>query len=269
MQHMSADGTLDTLFPATNVSQVQGLEGALTGLETSVDSKIAGLETAVDSKILTLEDYVDTAVSGIGGQKYATYVIGTALSGYRAGDVNYLCTGTDDHVIINQAIQDLPPAHGGKILLLEGRYMLGGGIKMNRDNITLEGMGNGTWLVNSSSDTNPSDTWYDTIALSANNCKVQNMRVGGAGSLEDFAAIAVYNGLNNVIHNNYISDCYRAIKIMSETSGIISNNYFADGGPESVLFYSSQWIVSSNVKMGGYVLADLDIAVYWDNLNVN
>jgi hypothetical protein len=82
---------------------------------------------------------------GGSGKKYATVVIGNADAGHTLDTVDYLCTGVDDHLIINSAIDDLP-AEGGKVVLLEGTYKLGDKVHITKDNVTLRGMGYSTKL---------------------------------------------------------------------------------------------------------------------------
>lgn len=74
-------------------------------------------------------------------------VIGTSTSGHTSKEVDYLCDGANDDVEINAAIQNLPEG-GGKITILEGTYDIKFSIKLDKDNITIEGMGNGTVLKN-------------------------------------------------------------------------------------------------------------------------
>lgn len=89
---------------------------------------------------LVNKEYVD---SKAGGKKYATAVVGTALAGYAAKDVDYLCTGTNDQLIINQAL-----AMASKVVLLDGVYNINGaGIEIYDSGVTLEGMGYSTQLV--------------------------------------------------------------------------------------------------------------------------
>ncbi|MCL2107823.1 MAG: hypothetical protein FWH20_00565 [Oscillospiraceae bacterium] len=64
-------------------------------------------------------------------------------------DVDYKVTGTTNHhTVINNAINALP-ASGGKIILREGTYTLGATVNMNKNNVTLEGMGKSTILQRS------------------------------------------------------------------------------------------------------------------------
>lgn len=82
---------------------------------------------------------------GGSGENYVTFVIGALISGYKYADVDvdYWCADNADQTIINQAITDLPET-GGKILILEGEYSLTGSILVNKDNVTIEGIGDST-----------------------------------------------------------------------------------------------------------------------------
>lgn len=63
---------------------------------------------------------------------------------------DYVCTGSNDEVIINQALNALPSA-GGYVHLLEGTYSISNTITIPADNITLAGSGKGT-RINTTSD---------------------------------------------------------------------------------------------------------------------
>lgn len=76
----------------------------------------------------------------ISSKKYATVVVGASSAGYTASQVDYLCTGTNDQTVINQAIQALP-SNGGKIVLLDGTYNISGQILINKADVKIEGMG--------------------------------------------------------------------------------------------------------------------------------
>lgn len=53
---------------------------------------------------------------------------------------DYYCSGTNDQTVINNAISALPST-GGKIVLLEGTYNIGGTITINKSNVTIQGLG--------------------------------------------------------------------------------------------------------------------------------
>jgi hypothetical protein len=78
---------------------------------------------------------------------------------------DYVCDGTADEVEINAAITVLNGLGGGKLVLLEGTYVLASEIDVV-DNITLEGMGYNTYIRN-----------YGILGTGINNLVIQNLRI--------------------------------------------------------------------------------------------
>lgn len=72
----------------------------------------------------------------------STVVIGT--TDVFADGVDYVCSGTNDEQVINNAVNDLS-YNGGKIILREGTYNISSPIMMDT-NISIEGMGSSTCL---------------------------------------------------------------------------------------------------------------------------
>jgi len=140
--------------------------------------------------------------------KPATIVIGTAQSGHTANDVDFLCTGTDDHIVINEAIAALPyptqsnPHGGGKIVILEGVYNLGGSININKPNVTLEGMGPSTVL---NAVPGEQDSYNEGIInIMNNNCKASNLNINGNSEIGVTRHIRI-GGEHCVVSDNKIS----------------------------------------------------------------
>lgn len=65
---------------------------------------------------------------------------------------DYYCSGTNDQTVINNAISALPST-GGKIVLLEGTYNIGGTITINKSNVTIQGLGHNVILKTATSTT--------------------------------------------------------------------------------------------------------------------
>ncbi len=66
---------------------------------------------------------------------------------------DYLCTGTNDNVTIQQAIRTLSPAAGGiggRVILTEGTYQRTNPVYIDFNRVTLEGQGNSTQITASS-----------------------------------------------------------------------------------------------------------------------
>ena len=75
-------------------------------------------------------------------RKSATVIVGTTAMGHTEADVDFLCTGDNDDVVIQQAMDALPssPIAGGKVSLREGIYYLNKPIQITKHSVHLEGM---------------------------------------------------------------------------------------------------------------------------------
>lgn len=84
---------------------------------------------------ITKQDCISDLVS----DRCVTYIIGTTLSGHTLADCDFLCTGTSDQIIINNAVKALGE-YGGEIVLLQGKYSTTGQISLV-SNLTFRGVG--------------------------------------------------------------------------------------------------------------------------------
>ena len=107
-------------------------------------NNIHAAKQIADAAKSTADAAKDAAASA--GKRPVTLIVGATQSGHTAAEVDFLCTGTDDHVQINAAIAALP-ASGGKIVIREGTYNIAAQITLNRANVTIEGMGSSTVLL--------------------------------------------------------------------------------------------------------------------------
>lgn len=82
---------------------------------------------------------------GGAGKRTARFIIGTSTAGWTAADCDYLCDGVDDQAEINAAISALPST-GGKIVLLDGEYVLSASCSIIKRGVTISGSGSGTFL---------------------------------------------------------------------------------------------------------------------------
>jgi hypothetical protein len=87
-----------------------------------------------------------TGPPGEGGVRAATVIVGAANAGYTAGEVDFLCDGSNDSAQLDAALNAVP-AGGGEIKLLDGVYNLRKpwDIVM-RNNIVVSGCGESTRL---------------------------------------------------------------------------------------------------------------------------
>lgn len=108
-----------------------------------------------------------TGSGGGSGKKYATLVVGTTTAGHTADDVDYLCTGANDNVVIQSAIYALPTS-GGRIVLLSGTYDISSTVTLNRQNSVIQGQGPSTVF---------SITGQEGINISGNNSALKDFKV--------------------------------------------------------------------------------------------
>jgi len=159
--------------------------------------------------------------------KTATFVVGSASSRHTLQDVDYLCTGANDHNQINAAIAALP-ANGGKIVLLEGVYNIESSIIVNKPNIVFEGMGMATILQKSNQAVNR------VIHVTASDCKISNLAIDGNK--------AAYNSYTNGI-NNTGSRC----QIFQVTSNNNTGSGITNTGSDCII---SQAMCNNNLYTG-------------------
>lgn len=83
--------------------------------------------------------------SGMRDRPYATVLVAAVDSvAIGAGNADYVCTGTNDHIKIQQAIDIC--VNGGRVELLEGNYSLDGNYLTIPGVVALSGQGRGTRL---------------------------------------------------------------------------------------------------------------------------
>jgi len=166
------------------------------------------------------------AVYWHGGKKCAAAVVGTELSGHTGATVDYLCSGANDELVINEALSALR-ANGGELLMLDGQYNLGDGVEIG-DNIVLRGTGNGT-VINmvASGDPNPF-----IIKITGDNSQIKDLKVknslSGKSITYGVENIGDYNIIKDVLFDvgasNYITVVYAVCN--RGNHAIIANNIF-------------------------------------------
>ena len=193
-----------------------------------------------------------TGAAGAKGDKgergaNATIVVAASDSSAKSkAAADYVCTGSQDFTTINNAINALPST-GGKVLLLEGTYNIANNvayIQINKEHVTLEGIGAGTVLAIQHTFIIP------IIRICANHTKITNMRLQGNDKNDNNWGILIDGNLSQIeingvtmsdvdigmvirnasgvrIHDNFISNCNTGITSQSSDS-LISGNYIFD-----------------------------------------
>ena len=152
----------------------------------------ADTEVTEGSSNLIRSGAVFSSLSG----KAATFIIGTELSGHKKSEVDYLCTGVNDDIVINQAIQNVP--YGGDIIIREGQYNINKTILLNK---TVRLIGAGFPLLNVNiSPIITHDNELGAITITAAWCSVHNLSIEGTS----FYGIFVNGGHAATIERNSI-----------------------------------------------------------------
>jgi len=133
----------------------------------------------------------------------AATLIVAASDSLNANMADYVCPGAADEVVINLALNALP-AQGGRVILLEGQYVLATPIIIPDNDIVLEGQGWGTFLNGNNLLTGNHAVQISTFS----NCQVKNLRIRTqAGGGKICHCIFGEDGCNDLlIENIYVED---------------------------------------------------------------
>lgn len=169
-------------------------------------------------------------LSLLDARRYATVVIGTTQSGYETGQVDYLCDGSNDADIINQAIQSLPTgnnANGGTVQLLPGEYVINGTIHINNPGVTIMGAGaESTVFVTTAFES-------AVIKITSNFAEVKNIGIYQSISIGEGQGMGIYITTDNAYDVN-ICHCnilgyYYGVNITNAGNNIsVCNNQSCD-----------------------------------------
>lgn len=189
--------------------------------------------------------------------KYADIVIGPA--GTPSSDADYVCTSTNAHTIINNAIISLG-TDGGKVLLLKGLYNIYGKIVL-KDNVTLSGMGRATVLKRMFQEISGNEKGVITASM-LNSAVIENLSVNGnknSYSSSSNQCISIYDSFDIFIKNCYLHDADTGIFMQSQVNAVIQNNFCANGNSG---IYTAD---SSNVTITGNLCITNKYGIYLNN----
>ena len=149
------------------------------------------------------------------GCNASTIVVASSTSRNKK-QADYICTGTNDNITISNAIAALPSA-GGKIVLLEGTYNCSGQIKVNKPNVTIEGMGRNNTALD-----------FGGLDSTAVNVTSPNFVIRGISIAN--ATVGLYlNAINNcTIDDIEASGCQWTVNLGSGSGHMVRNVYSHD-----------------------------------------
>jgi len=273
------------------------MEDQLASLEGSL-SQLSGNLDLFQRQLASLQPKVGELTVPLPVPRTATRVVAASNSsdlGKKQAD--YVCDGTDDEVQIQMAIDALP-AEGGKVLLLEGLYIIGTGITLP-DNTTFEGQGFGT-VIKIKDGHNDSINMVGNVDYDNGNTQIviRNLRLDGNRLnnattyqrgvfllrvtysivnqvlVENFWDIGIAfwapGNYYNIVTENIVRNCYNKgtkgnIYLDGFSNGVCSNNVIYDNngtGATSALLVNCG---GNRVTITGNTLynsADMGIAVY-------
>ncbi|MCI8404166.1 MAG: hypothetical protein HFE49_04610 [Clostridia bacterium] len=173
----------------------------------------------------------------------ATIVVGTSTSGHTGLNVDYPCDGADDQEQINAAIAALPPS-GGKIVLLEGTYNISNRIDVNKNNVTIEGMGIGATTLQTDI------SLSDVIRVLQPYATLRNFSID--------CTLANPQGIGIRLANNGSHALVENVKIEGFAEGIhVASNYFTLINKIRTMYCTiGMYINSSNTNVTNCVIID-------------
>jgi parallel beta-helix repeat protein len=234
---------------------------------------------------VTLPDYP----TGSTQYQSASYVV-AAYNSIDNENANFVCTGTDDQVTINNAINNLP-ASGGSIYLREGTYILSNSIAISKSNVTLVGAGASTVLKikdSKNADMNVID------ASGMVNLLIQNLRIDGNSANQstgwmygiyftgvdsskiidcwienlNYLSIFLYSSSNNnTLTGNTVTGNNDGIELESSSNITVTGNTVTGNGRLGIMldYESSNNTVVGNTVVGNSQYSDN----HYDGININ
>lgn len=123
----------------------------------------------------------------------ATFTV-AAVDSLNPGRADYQCDGVADEVEINAALNALPAAVGGRVILMEGTFTIADPITIPVDNITLRGQGRSSFIDGDGLATNEHAIVIDAVTnIAVKKLAIQTQDTGG----KTCHCFDLSNGCNN------------------------------------------------------------------------
>lgn len=184
-----------------------------------------------------------------------TYIVAASDSdSHEKAQADYVCTGSSDETVINNAIT--AAGTGGSIKLLKGTYVIDGNILLNQNYFTFEGSGNGTVIEILDGVGSAVSALYVTGDFPNISHFMINGNYSSANSGYDFVGVDITNAELTFVCNLYISDVVTGISYQN-TGGTVEEclvwsgdiGAYIGNGAESVTVSNSIFVehVSANI----------------------
>lgn len=136
-------------------------------------------------------DQQSTGGTGITSYARSATIVVAASNSKDTTNADYICTGTNDHTTINTAIAALPST-GGRVVLMDGTYNLGGTINITVPYTELRGQGWNTKLAVNNSTNIYAITFNPAASTRMDGCVVSDMRINANGANQTTAGGGIY-----------------------------------------------------------------------------
>jgi parallel beta-helix repeat protein len=197
---------------------------------------------------ISADNFPDDVGGGGSGKRTTRFTVGSSQYGWTASDCDYLCDGTADEVEINAAIQALRST-GGEIVLLDGLYNLTSAIRIDKDNVTLNGNGASTKIIRAFNDDEYGEA-EGMVVISNSFCVVKNLYFDGvSGTYASNNAINLYAGDNCIIADNTIVNSSVDGILVDGDYHTIDNNVITNCGNNGIYLYKGNKCVTVNNKI--------------------
>lgn len=207
------------LFASDNISQIK----VLTDSISISSAKNIGLNPGADGAAYYKNRELATK-NDI--QRTATIVIAAYNASEKSkSGADYICTGINDYLVMKTAIESLPPG-GGKIQLTEGEFKQGYPLSIERENVSIVGVGRAT-VINVQSNS--------YFYLTKSSIEIGYMHFNGGGG-ENLSITTPWITGSPVLQNMFIHDlsiegCHfagRSLEVVYFENSMFSNIHFLD-----------------------------------------
>jgi parallel beta-helix repeat protein len=156
---------------------------------------------------------LNPAVSPAAGKKVARAVIGSTGAGYTAADVDFLCTGSNDSTMFDNAVAAIATG-GGEIKILDGTYTLTKPWAIEKVGVKVTGSGAANTVLRMTGTRNTTSTAAAAksnnavIYIGAENCVIEGLTLANGTTATEGISYGMYvsSANNNTITGNTVSN---------------------------------------------------------------